>query len=199
MPVSGIARGKTRLAPVLSAAERGRLNRQLVRHAVRTLLGALGSAAPCIVVSPCERALRIAREAGALGLPEHRPGRGLNAAVRQAIRYAARRGARRVLVLPADLPLASVAQLRALLRRTGPLARSLLVPDRERSGTNAILLHAGPDPQPRFGPQSFAKHLDAARAAGREPVIFELPGLVQDLDTPGHLAGWRSAGMRWGR
>jgi len=199
LPLSGIARGKSRLASVLSPAGRTRLNRQLAQHGVRAVVDSLQDPTHCVVVSPCARSLRVARDAGVSALAEGRPARGLNAAVRQAVGYALRRGARRVLVLHADLPRLSESSLRELLRRADPAARSVIVPDRERIGTNALLCPAGPGIVLHFGAESFAKHCETARAAGRAPSVVEIDALMQDLDTPEHHAAWLAAGRRWGR
>lgn len=198
LPVSGIAKGKSRLAPVLSAAERSRLNRQLVRHGVGVVVDALGIPSRCVVVSPCARSLRIARELGAVALAETRPARGLNAAIRQAVRYALRRGARRVLILHADLPRMSVKVLGGLLRIAGSGTRNVVVPDRERTGTNALMCAARREIALHFGPDSYAKHCWSARAAGQAPMIYDEDALMQDLDTPAHLAAWNAAGRTWG-
>lgn len=198
LPVSGVANGKSRLVPALAPAERSRLNRQLARHGVRVVVQALGVASRCVVVSACARSLRAARDAGAVALAETRPARGLNAAIRQAVNHAVRRGARRVLILHADLPRMSAELLGQLLRRAGPDTRSLVVPDRERAGTNALLLSAGRRIDLHFGPGSYAQHCRSAREAGREPVIFEADALMQDLDTPEHLAAWKADGRVWG-
>lgn len=199
LPVSGIAKGKSRLAPVLSPLERSRLNRQLVRHGVRVAVDALGMAARCVVVSSCARSLRIARTAGAATLAETRPARGLNAAIRQAVRHAMRRGAHRVLILHSDLPHMSAALLDRLLRAAGPAARSVVVPDREQVGTNALLCVARPGIALHFGPDSYTKHCRSAHESGRDPLVFEAAALAQDLDTPEHLAQWLASGRVWGR
>ena len=40
----------------------------------------------------------------------------------------------------------------------------------------------------RFGDNSFFPHLDAARRAGIEPTVLDLPGIALDIDTPEDLA-----------
>lgn len=199
LPVSGMAKGKSRLAPVLSPLDRSRLNRQLVQHGVSVAVDALGMATRCIVVSPCARSLRIARAAGAVALAETRPARGLNAAIRQAVSHAMRQGARRVLILHSDLPRMSAPLLGRLLRIARPGTRSAVVPDRERVGTNALLCVARPGLVLHFGPDSYSKHCDSAREFGGDPRVFEAAALAQDLDTPEHLAQWLAAGRGWGR
>jgi len=194
-----MARGKSRLAAALDPTERMRLNRQLVRHALGLVARALGTTAHCIVVSPCRRSLTLARAAAAIPMQETRPGRGLNAAVRQALRFARQQGAARTLILPTDLPLASAASIASLLRAARSSARFVIVPDRDKAGTNALLLPVRAAIEPRFGADSFRRHADAAREAGRSHVVVEIPALMQDLDTPEHLRAWIAAGRAWGR
>jgi 2-phospho-L-lactate guanylyltransferase (CobY/MobA/RfbA family) len=44
----------------------------------------------------------------------------------------------------------------------------------------------------RFGAtNSSAVHAEAARAAGLDAVLVDLPGLAFDVDTPEDLAAWR--------
>lgn len=198
LPVSGIARGKSRLAPLLAAVERGRLNRELVEHAVRAATGALSDPARCIVVSPCARSLRVAAAAGAMAIAEARPLRGLNAAIRQGVRHAMRCGARRVLILHSDLPRMSAAHLGAMLAQARRTRCRLVVPDRDRMGTNALLLPARLGMDLHFGPGSYAKHRRCAREAGEEPAICEVIALTHDLDTPEHYRAWIAAGRVWG-
>jgi 2-phospho-L-lactate guanylyltransferase (CobY/MobA/RfbA family) len=63
-----------------------------------------------------------------------------------------------------------------------------LAADRRGDGTNALLC-APPDTMSfHYGPGSFAAHREAARAAGHEPAVLDLPGLALDIDTADDLA-----------
>lgn len=198
LPVSGIARGKSRLASVLSSGERARLNVQLLRHALSVALGLSGRSDGCIVVSPCARARRIAHVAGASALVQARPLRGLNPAIRQGVRHALREGARRVLVLPVDLPQLSVPALEEVIRAVRRGDQWMVVPDREEAGTNVLVMPARLDTRTRFGAHSFEKHLRAAKLQGHRARVVRGVPLMQDLDTPEHLVAWIDAGRRWG-
>lgn len=198
LPVSGIARGKSRLVSVLASAERARLNEQLLRHALTVAADLFGPPGGCIVVSPCLRARRIARAAGMTTLAQSRPLRGLNAAIRQGVQHVLRQGGRRVLVLPVDLPSLSVAALSEVMRAVRAGARHVVVPDRDETGTNVLLVPARLATRTYFGEHSFERHLLAAEAEGRQSFVPRCPPLMQDLDTPGHFAEWVAAGRRWG-
>lgn len=114
--------------------------------------------------------------------PPHMPG--LNAAFTLGARWALSQHAERYLALPADLPLIMPDAVCQLVKNTTPV---VVVPDRHREGTNALLL-SPPDAIPfAFGPASKARHLEAAKACGLKAAEANIPELVFDLDTPGDI------------
>jgi 2-phospho-L-lactate guanylyltransferase len=157
------------------------------------------------VVSRDADVAALARRRGLRVIPE--TGAGLNAAVAQAANVLSAEGCARLLVMPADLPLAApeeIAQILAALPEAPGLA---LVPDRHGVGTNALAC-APPDAvAPSFGAGSFARHLEAARDAGIPATVLRLPGLGLDIDTPEDLraltempgATWTHAALRAAR
>ena len=70
--------------------------------------------------------------------------------------------------------------------RHAVLARAI-----EDGGTNAILAPRGLMVGPRFGANSFAQHLKAARSANVPVEISQAPGLGFDLDTSHDLSVYR--------
>jgi 2-phospho-L-lactate guanylyltransferase len=62
------------------------------------------------------------------------------------------------------------------------------VPDRHRSGTNALLLRPPDVIEPSFGPDSLGRHIAAADAAGVEHRVEHVPSLSFDVDTSDDLA-----------
>jgi 2-phospho-L-lactate/phosphoenolpyruvate guanylyltransferase len=110
---------------------------------------------------------------------------GQSAAALIGIRYAQAAGYERVLLVPGDTPMIEPADVEGLLALDAPVA---IVPDRHGTGTNALLI-APPDAiEPSFGPDSCARHVAAADAAGVPHRVEEVPGLTLDVDTPGDLA-----------
>ena len=78
---------------------------------------------------------------------------------------------------------------RAGRRRLPPAPSVVIAPDASEQATNALVL-SPPDPDFfRFGPSSFAAHLQAARARGATIETVRRPGLAFDLDTPDDLSG----------
>lgn len=189
VPVRGLAEGKSRLASVLTPAQRIALNRTLLVQTLHVLQAWRGDLAQCIVVSGCERALGIAREAGAVTVIEAHAS-GLNAAVTLATAHAARSGARRVLVLPCDLPALTQQALADFLARAAN-ADVALAPDLSGSGTNALIIGTAHAFEFKFGPGSFALHSRAAAAVGARVFVHRAPQLAFDLDTPRDLERWR--------
>ena len=177
IPVKDLPQAKARLAPVLDDAGR----RELVLAMLRDVLGAALSCAAIdgvAVVSRDETVLAIAGDAGAEGLAE---AGGLNEALESASRRLAERGASRILVLAADLPLARAESIASLLEG-GDVA---IAPSYD-GGTNALACAPGTFAF-AFGPDSAARHLSAAAAAGLRAGRIDLPSLALDIDTPQDL------------
>lgn len=191
VPVKPFTRAKSRLASVLSEADRAALSREFLEHALR-VLAQVPAIAQSLVVSRDAAALALARAHGAATVAE--PARlGLNAALTLATRVAREAQAGAVLVLPTDLPLltaADVAQLAAEDNGWQPLVA--IAPDRHDQGTNALLLRP-PDLLPyAFGEGSFSRHLDLARRTEARVRICRLPGAALDVDVPEDLRLYRA-------
>jgi 2-phospho-L-lactate guanylyltransferase len=107
------------------------------------------------------------------------------------IREALSRGATRVLLVPGDTPALDPLELDALVGRPARRPHVVVVPDRHGTGTNAVLLEPPDIMQPSFGPGSRERHVEAARAAGADWTVEEVPSLVLDVDTPEDLEAMR--------
>jgi 2-phospho-L-lactate guanylyltransferase len=170
---------KTRLAEALAPEVR--------IHLVRSLLAAVLSAASgaqtvrqIIVVSP-------ERDSVAADIPVLADtGEGLNSALTQAHRVLREFGCREVVILPADLPNITAAEIDALVRtsRNGGFA---IAPDSAGVGTNALCLASAHPFRFQFGPDSRQLHLQEAQRSGLSPRVVQLPGLAFDVDCPADL------------
>ncbi len=221
IPVRAVDDGKRRLASILDPGTRARLVAWFLEHTLTVALS-LGSRVRVRVVTADPEAARIARGAGAGVLREPAPG-GHNAALAHAAREAGRAGAPGLLALSIDLPWLARADLQAILdpegardgeapgegeetnaiieapeRETGGerAARVHIAPDRHGLGTNALYLEPPEIIAPRFGPGSFARHRDAALAAGALLRVVDRPGLRFDIDTPEDWGLYREAERR---
>jgi len=67
------------------------------------------------------------------------------------------------------------------------------VPDRHRTGTNALLLTPPDAIRPAFGEGSCERHVAAARAAGIPHSVEHLRSLALDLDTPADVVALTTA------
>jgi 2-phospho-L-lactate guanylyltransferase len=98
-------------------------------------------------------------------------------------------GFERVLLVPGDTPLLDATEVEGMLERAEDAGlAALIVPDRHGKGTNALLLSPPDAIEPSFGPDSLARHVAAAQAAGLTYAIEDVPSLVLDVDTPEDLA-----------
>jgi 2-phospho-L-lactate/phosphoenolpyruvate guanylyltransferase len=100
------------------------------------------------------------------------------------------------LVLTADLPLAAPADIAAVLAAAPPAPSAVLVPSRDGTGTNAMLLRPPSALTPELGVGSLARHLAQVARRGLEVARCERPGLALDIDTPEDLALLRAADVR---
>lgn len=91
-------------------------------------------------------------------------------------------GADRVAILPVDCPLLDPEELDRRIGRAPQAA--LIVPDRHKTGTNALVLSPPDAFAPAFGPDSCSRHISRARAAEISFSLEEIESLAMDLDTP---------------
>ncbi len=200
VPVKRLAEAKSRLAPVLADEERLALAWSLLRHVLTVVqeaqerLGARGA-----VISSDPGALAAARDLGLATIVEvaiaeqlaGSPEASLNAALQQAARWASRQNASALLILPADLPLVTLADVKALWQASQQLyaARALVIaPDGHETGTNALLVRPPAALSFEFGPDSFRLHCRQAQRLGLAYHIQRSPRLGLDVDLPADLA-----------
>jgi 2-phospho-L-lactate guanylyltransferase len=189
IPLKDPSRGKARLGAVLDAAQRTRLIEIMLGRVVDALVGVPDISRVSVLTGP-----RTSLPAGCGHLPDQ--GLELNAAVAHAVRELRTRGeVGCVLVIHADLPFVTSADIRALIEagRGGSLAAA---PDWIGTGTNALAFPLARPIEPRYGPGSLAAHREAARAAELRWRIVDRPGLAEDIDEPAQLKGLAERGGR---
>lgn len=186
VPVKPLRRGKSRLAGVLTEEERADLNRRLFLHTLNTLTG-IPEIEHVLVVSRDSQALALAREQGARTLQEDGAPQ-LNLALTRATRLAQQYMTGCVLIVPADLPLLTAADVWAVLERGQEPPVVVIAPDRHYRGTNTLFVCPAGLIDYEFGLDSFQRHCERARRAGARLEILELPSLALDLDLPEDLA-----------
>jgi 2-phospho-L-lactate guanylyltransferase len=184
VPVKARGAGKQRLAAALASETRSRLIRTMLEHVLAVLEETPGIE-QVLVTSPDPEPLpgpvRLLTDAGG----------GLNAALEAALPELLAQGATRALIVFADLPLLTRADVTTLLAAARD-AGVALAPDHAGSGTNALSL-ALPTPfRFQFGPGSRARHMAEATRAGLSAVAIERAGLAFDLDEPADLEELRA-------
>lgn len=183
IPVNALDRAKGRLAEILAPDDRARLT----LATLRTVVDAVRASGNDAFVLTRDERIRSEAEGKATVIDEEPAAKGLNAQLESAIaRLAANQGLDEVLILHADLPLASQAGIRAVLAAT-PSAPSATLVRSTDGGTNAMLLRPPGRFALAYGPDSFARHLAAAHAAGMAVVEADVPSLALDLDTPADI------------
>jgi 2-phospho-L-lactate guanylyltransferase len=187
MPIKMLHQAKSRLSHALSPAERCVLVLAML-HAVVARCQAAPRIQTVWVVGKDAAVLDFAAQHGARALYD--PTNDMNAALDLAAAAATQAGAEALLVLPADVPLLTAADIAALLEPLQDAAPSpvcVFSPDQAASGTNALALTL-PSLLPfLFGPGSFAQHLEAAQRLGLCAHIYTSPTLALDIDTPADL------------
>ena len=176
IPVNRLDRAKGRLAELLTPDER----EALTLATLRTVLEAVREAGMKPVVLAADPRLAALLDPGVTVVAEDRATSGLNAQL-EVVLAATREPA--VLILHADLPLATGPALRALLAAADADESVALVrsPD---GGTNAMFFRPPGRFPLAYGKGSFAAHCDAAERAGLAVSVVESPELALDLDTP---------------
>jgi 2-phospho-L-lactate/phosphoenolpyruvate guanylyltransferase len=188
VPVKALADAKRRLAPALAPSERRRLVLTMLDDVLALLTNVAGIDRVLVVTPDPEVAAAAANhDADVVGEDDHGD---LNAAVRRGLAQAHSQAAERALVIPADVPLATQAEIQAILTSAaaGSKPQVVIVPSEDGDGTNAMLLAPPEAMRPEFGEGSFVRHVAQAVALGLDFRVLRLPGLGADIDRPRDLA-----------
>jgi 2-phospho-L-lactate guanylyltransferase len=193
VPVKTLGHVKQRLAPALPQSARDRLM-LIMFEDVMAVLQQLDEIDTVLVVTPDAYVAQIASSLGAAVLQETER-RGHSAAVIAGFAEARAKGASHVVTLPADAPLMTAQEVRALLAQAPAtdMLRVTIVPNREGEGTNAVLATPPDAFNPSFGPGSLKRHQALAADHGIPCNVVELPGVAMDVDDPGDLMRLMSA------
>jgi 2-phospho-L-lactate guanylyltransferase len=185
VPVKPLRRGKSRLAGMLTEDQRTRLNRYLLEH-ILTILNEVTEIEHTLVVSRDPTALALTRSMGGRtvlegGAPQ------FNTALKRATAVARAHGAHAVLILPADLPLITAADVRKLLQRGKNPPVVVIAPDRRDNGTNGLLVNPAGLIEYGYGLGSNHRHAERASEAGARVEIIPSETIGLDLDLPEDL------------
>lgn len=181
IPVKSLAASKSRLASVFTRGELELLCLAMLEDLLAALLET-PAVERVAVATPDNRAAELARRLGAEAL--HGPDPGLKAAIDGAAEKLHLLDTSPLLVVLGDLPDAQPEELQRLFdtleEMDGPAA--VLAPSSD-GGTSALLRRPHDAMPSCFGPQSAARHREAAKAAGVPLRQVTLPSLDLDLDS----------------
>ncbi len=189
IPVKRFAHAKQRLGKAVPAGARVALAEAMFLD-VLSHLNRCKRIDATLVVTSDETVARTARWLGVEVLTQDQD-EGHSEAASAGVELAIERGADRVALLPGDCPLLDPVELD---RALGSAPRSaLIIPDRHGTGTNGLVLSPPDAFTPAFGPDSCARHVSRARAAGVSFAVERISSLSLDLDTPEDLMQLRDA------
>jgi 2-phospho-L-lactate/phosphoenolpyruvate guanylyltransferase len=180
VPLKSSERAKSRLAAALDPEQRRQLFFSLAGRVILALNESRNIDAVAVVTSSREVAA-FAKLLHAMPIMQQADV-GMAPALELALQSLQAMRPARVLMVPGDLPLITAPAIDAIFDARSPGDHVVLVPDRRREGTNALLCSPPNVIAPCFGAASFAKHLSAARAAGIATTLAEIDELALDLD-----------------
>ena len=191
VPVKPLDQAKSRLAGALAPQERVALVQGLLERTLQ-VLRQVPAVAEIVVVTSDPGVADWARRGGyrvvrEVGQPD------LNDALAVATQTAQAHRAEAVLIVHADLPRVTPADLEMMAAFAGAGPVVVVAPDRHGRGTNALLCVPPGLIEYRFGEDSFAQHCAQAQATGARLEICSTPGLALDLDVPEDLEAMHGA------
>jgi len=181
LPVKPLSQSKTRLAHIISPAERAALTQHLIEQTIETL-----QKSPAInqilVVSRDDLVLDIAQRYHAHTFTESAPYE-LKTAVTQATKYATLHAVDYILIIPADLPFLQAHEIQNILDKVSSSESCIICPDEKQNGTNALIIPPSINFRFQYGPNSYQKHLVEAKRLNLTIQTITTPGISFDLDT----------------
>ncbi len=189
IPVKSLEEAKSSFREILTPDQRKELVLSMLAD-VLTVLRDFGM--NTVVVSPDEDVLKFASRFGAEGLKE--PGLDLNDAMRLAVQNIMERGAREVLMLPADLPFIKSVDLENMLGMVTSDKEVVIAPSRT-GGTNALFLRPPDLIDLKFGGKSFPLHVAESVKVGIRPKVYSSPTISVDVDEAGDLLKAETLGL----
>ena len=182
LPVKDLSFAKQRLADVLSQPARTRLALAMLEHTFSVVSQVKGIDGVAVVTN-YEPAIELATQYSFEVVRESEQV-SESASVDFGSSELESRGVTAILRLPIDLPLLMVSDIELVLGHDPHVRSAVIVPSRDRTGTNAILRRPPTLFQSHFGAGSLHKHLREARLAGAIVEVIENERLALDIDEP---------------
>jgi 2-phospho-L-lactate guanylyltransferase len=184
IPVKSMGNAKQRLADALDQHHRTLLAEAMLRD-VLTAVSRVADRVDVFVVTGDADARALAAEFNFSVIHDHR-NESETAAIEMATAWCEDRGYAATVVIPADIPLITSAELQAVLDEAPPTG-AVFVPAYDRRGSNCVLRRPANLIPLRFGNDSFLPHCEAMQKTGKPLIILEMPGIGLDIDNPHEL------------
>lgn len=182
VPVKELSKAKDRLSNFLSPAERHSLAYAMLED-VLTAVRYSRDADRKFVVTKDAEAINLAKSLGIEAI-EEREQRGESFSVDEASRECISMGATTVLRIPGDVPLITPEDIDLILSKHKPSPSLVLVPSRDRLGTNAMMRTPPDVIRSQFGYDSFRKHTQDATLLKISFEVLDIPRFALDIDEP---------------
>jgi 2-phospho-L-lactate/phosphoenolpyruvate guanylyltransferase len=178
VPVKRLSRAKRRLGDTLSGDERLRLAKAMLLDVLKNLTEATALAG-IVVVTADPQVCATARSFGVATIFDPSES-GVNEAVQRGLDVLLP-DARRVLVVPADIPFAKPSEFDALVELLdyNPV---VIAPALSDGGTNALAMRSADLIPPQFGENSFALHRAVAHERHLCCGVLRSAGIGRDID-----------------
>lgn len=186
VPVKTFGSAKSRLSALLTGKQREGLSLAMLSDVLNALTG-VRCLAGVMVVTNEPHAIRLARQFGARVMADENA-IGPSAAIQAATADLELRSCDGMLALMGDLPLITSADIERLLSAHQGDCAVTLAPSSNRLGTNAAFCMPPGIIPLTFNGRGLADHLAAARLAGADTHILDLPSVALDLDLPEDIA-----------
>ncbi len=185
LPAKALASAKTRLGKLLAAQDRQAVALAMYQDVLEAVAGAALPDGVLVVTSdPVLRAE--AASHGFVVVAEELPP-SLNRAVALGTRTCVGHGATTVATILTDIPLIRAADVDRLLATAGAKPGILMVPSKEGTGTNAMVMTPPEVIRSAFGRSSLQRHLARAEQKGVLGQLLEVETIGFDIDTPEDL------------
>jgi 2-phospho-L-lactate guanylyltransferase len=185
VPVKDLRNAKQRLSPALAPGERTLFARAMVEDVFDALAPFSREPGVAVVSGDAWASQQAKTRRFTVIVDDVQAGE--TAAIAMATTFCGGQGSPFTVVFPADIPLITPDEVRAVLDLM-PARGCVIVPAADHRGTNAILRRPFDLIPLRFGNDSFPPHLAAARATGNEVIVRHLSGIGLDVDRPDDLA-----------
>ena len=185
IPIKSLNQAKHRLKHVLYPDERQEFFKAMFEDVLSTMMS-VPDFEQVAVATVCPAAGIIAKKYGAIVLSTSQD-EGQTAAVERSAKILDAREITSMLVIPGDVPLVTVEEIKIVLDLHEKAPSMTIVPAQDELGSNCIALSPTIAAPLRFGPNSYFPHLETARKLGLSLQSPKLPGLGLDIDTPEDL------------